>query len=252
MMRPAPSILAMLALIVPADAQTDEIQVYDAAIAKTGTFNLTWHNNYTFSGAGTAAFPHAIVPDHALNGVAEWAYGATSWFELGLYLPLYSIANSGAVRFNGTKLRALFVVPDAEARTFFYGVNFEFSYNEAGWDPRRFTSEIRPIIGWHLGRWDLVFNPILDNSYEGFSRLDFAPATRIAYRMADKLVIAVEEYADLGPLKNFYSGGKQSHQLFAVVDYNGTPVSVEVGLGFGLSSASDNLVAKLILSKDLN
>jgi hypothetical protein len=25
-------------------AQTDEIQVYDAAIAEPGVFNLTWHN----------------------------------------------------------------------------------------------------------------------------------------------------------------------------------------------------------------
>jgi hypothetical protein len=31
----------------PARAQTDEIQVYDAAIAPPDAFNLTLHNNFT-------------------------------------------------------------------------------------------------------------------------------------------------------------------------------------------------------------
>ena len=237
---------------VTALAQTDEIQVYDAAIAKPGVFNLTWHGNYTPSGRKTPNFPGGIVPDGAFNGVTEWAYGVTDWFEAGLYLPLYSVTNSGDVRFNGTKLRALFVSPDADSRTFFYGVNFEFSYNEPGWDTKRFTSEIRPIIGWHLGKVDLIFNPILDNSYEGISRLDFAPATRFAYHVSEKLALALEEYDDFGPLRGFYAGRDQSHQLFAVADFNTGPVSVEAGVGFGLTPASDKLVLKLILSSDLN
>jgi hypothetical protein len=50
----------------------------------------------------------------------------------------------------------------------------------SGAGPRRNTQEIRPIIGWHLGALEIIVNPILDNSYTGFSRLDFAPATRVA------------------------------------------------------------------------
>lgn len=56
-----------------AAAQTDEIQVYDAAIAAPGVFNLTWHNNFISSGSNTPGFPGAIVPDKSLNGVSEWA-----------------------------------------------------------------------------------------------------------------------------------------------------------------------------------
>jgi hypothetical protein len=77
-------------------AQTDEIQVSDAAIAPTGAFNLTVHSNFTPSGSTTAGFPGGIVPDHSLNGFAEWAYGIAPWFEGGLYLPLYSITGKGA------------------------------------------------------------------------------------------------------------------------------------------------------------
>jgi hypothetical protein len=241
----------LLAVSGRALAQTDEIQVYDATIAAPGVFNLMLHNNYTPSGGTLPAFPGAIVPQHSLNGVPEWAYGVTDWMEVGLYLPLYSITGDGAARVNGFKLRALFVRPDAAQQPFFYGVNFEFSYNAPHWDPHRYTSEIRPIVGWHMGRLDLILNPILDNSYEGFGRLDFAPATRLAWHASKAWTVAAEEYDDFGPLKHFYASAAQSHQLFGVIDYGGR-VWVEAGLGFGLNSASDHRVAKLMLSWDLN
>jgi len=163
-------------------AQTDEIQVYDASIAPVGVFNLTWHNNFTPDGLKTPAFPGGIIPDHSFNGVTEWAYGVTDWFEAGLYLPLYSVSKNHDVTFNGGKIRMLFVSPHAADRTFFYGCNFEFSYNRAYWDENHFTSEIRPILGVHLHPVDIIVNPILDNSWRGgFGNLDFAPAARIAY-----------------------------------------------------------------------
>jgi len=80
--------------------------------------NLTWHNNYTPSGNPTSAAPGTIVPNHSLNGVPEWAYGVTDWFEAGLYLPLYIITGEEAVLLNGFKLCALFVEPDAARRRF--------------------------------------------------------------------------------------------------------------------------------------
>src|SRR6478672_9648066 len=71
-------------------AQGDEIQVYDGGLAPKGVFNLTLHNNYTPDGIRTPAFPGAVVSHGSWNGVPEWAYGVSSWFELGMYLPLYS------------------------------------------------------------------------------------------------------------------------------------------------------------------
>jgi hypothetical protein len=252
-----PSWLAALLLFCAvwsrvAHAQTDEIQVYDAQIAAPGVFNLTLHDNYTPEGRTEPAYPGAIVPNHTLNGVPEWAYGVAPWFEAGLYMPLYSIAGNGAVTFNGFKLRTLFVEPDAANQQFVYGVNFEFSYNTEHWDQNRYSQEIRPIIGWHAGAWDLIFNPILDNSYKGFSRLDFAPSTRVAYNLTKTWAVAAEEYDDFGPLRAFYASAEQQHQLFAVVDYSGKPWTVEGGLGLGLTTATDKVVLKLILTRDLN
>jgi len=235
-------------------AQTDEIQVYDAEIAAPGQLNLTWHNNFTFSGPQQPAFPGGVVPNHALNGVPEWGYGVTDWFEAGLYLPVYTLTNKGDLLFDGMKLRALFVVPDAHERAFFYGVNFELSYNAPHWEPTRFYGEIRPIVGVHLGPWDLILNPILDTDFRGGAdNLNFAPAVRAAYNVNRKLAFALEEYAEFGPLQHFLPRSQQSHTLFGVVDYgsgyggNG----LEFGIGKGFTAASEGWVVKLMLMHDL-
>jgi hypothetical protein len=232
-------------------AQTDEIQVYDAEIAAPGVFNLTWHNNFISSGNRAPGFPGAIVPDKSLNGVSEWAYGVAPWFEAGLYFPLYSITRDNSVLYNGFKLRTLFVSPDAANRDVFYGVNFEFSFNTAHWNERRYTSEIRPIIGTHVGRFDFIFNPIVDNSYNGFSNLEFVPATRVAMKLSDRYKVALEEYDDFGHVGHFLPASKQSHQLFSVIDIHTHLFDIEAGFGAGLTSASDHRVFKLILIKDL-
>jgi len=66
-----------------ARAQTDEIQVYDATINEPGQFSVELHNNYTPIGRTQPDFPGGVVPNHALNGVPEWAYGVTDRLELG-------------------------------------------------------------------------------------------------------------------------------------------------------------------------
>src|SRR5271156_3628671 len=86
--------ILLLLLVLPlsgAAAQTDEIQVYDAHIAATGGFNLTLHDNYIAHGSKTPEFPGALIANHSFNGVPDWAYGVTDWFEGGLSLPLYSV-----------------------------------------------------------------------------------------------------------------------------------------------------------------
>lgn len=250
-MRLAASALLTAVHAQSAHAQTDEIQVYDAAIAAPGTFDLDLHGNYTPNGRTAPAFPGGIVPNHALNGVAEWASGVVDWLEAGLYLPLYSLSGDGSLSYDGFKVRALFVKPDAAEQRCFYGINFEFSRNSAHWDPSANSQEIRPIVGWHLGSFDLIFNPILDNSWKGFSNLDFAPATRVAYHLDKTWAIAAEEYDDFGPLHDFLPPAQQQHQLFGVFDYSGKPWSIEGGVGVGLTNATDHLVLKIILSRDL-
>jgi hypothetical protein len=244
---------ALLAAVpVLAFAQTDEIQVYDGGLAPVGTFNLTLHNNFTPKGLTTPAFPGAVVADKSFNGVPEWALGVTPWFEAGLYLPLYTRDKNNGFALDGFKLRALFAVPHADDRRFFYGANFEFSINAHRWDSKRFTSEVRPIVGWHLKPFDIIVNPIVDTAYDGLKNLEFVPATRVAYNFPSGWTIAAEEYDDFGPVHAFAPLGEQAHQLYGVVDRTWKDWDIEAGIGVGMTEGSDRLTFKLILARDLN
>ena len=235
-------------------SQTDEIQVYDAAIAEPGVFNLMIHNNFTPIGRKTPDFPNAIIANNSFQTTAEWAYGVTDWFEQGLYLPVTSphSENHGAT-INGFKLRELFVRPHADEHTFFYGVNFEFSVNALYWEPRRVSSEIRPIVGLHLKPWDFIFNPIVDTDYAGgVKNLQFNPATRVAYNLNDHWAVAAEEYAGFGPLRGFLPVSQQFQEVWAVMDHNSRIVNIEAGVGVGVTAGADRLTLKLMFSRDLN
>ena len=167
-------------------------------------------------------------------------------------MPLYSFTKDYGSSLNGFKLRTLFAVPKADERKFFYGANFEFSYNAKQWDEKRFTSEIRPIIGWHLNGTDIIINPILDNSYIGFKNLDFAPSTRVAHKFSPQWTLGLEEYGDYGALRSINTFHDQWHQFYFVADHSVKGIDVEAGVGVGVTASSDKLTLKLILSRDLN
>jgi hypothetical protein len=95
-------------------------------------------------------------------------------------------------------------------------------------------------------------NPIVDTAYDGLKNLDFAPATRVAYNWTKSWTTALEEYDDFGPLHQFLPVGEQSHQLYGVVNHTTKALSIEAGVGFGLTTGADRWTLKLILSRDLN
>jgi hypothetical protein len=244
------ALAALLALAASAArAQTDEIQVYTGEINKPGDFSLTLHNNFTPLGRKTPAFPGAVIPDRALNGVPEYAYGVTDWLELGGYLPLYSLTRDGRLLINGGKLRALVAVPNAGERRVFYAVNVELGYNARHWAATHIDAEIRPIVGVRFGPVDLIFNPIVDIPFAGIGALDFAPAERVAYNFTEHWAVALEHYADYGAVRHFEPVDRQEQTLFAVIDYSGAPADVEFGIGHGFTAASDGLVLKLMVTK---
>jgi len=251
------AVLCLIAMSLSVAAQTDEIQVYDGEIAPPGIFNLMVHQNFTPKGRTAPDYPGAIIANHSYQVTAEWAYGVTPWFEQGLYMPVTSpySSNYGST-INGFKIRELFTRPNAHDHTFFYAANFEFSVNHNYWESRTITSEIRPIIGLHLHSWDLIYNPIMDTDYTGgLKNLQYNPSGRVAYNFNDRWALAAEEYDGFGPLHAFLPVSQQFHEVWATTDYTGSKflgLSIETGVGYGLTAASDKWTLKLMLSRNLN
>jgi hypothetical protein len=148
---------------------------------------------------------------------------------------------------NGAKIRNLFVVPDAAKRDFFYGVNFELSYQTPPFSQSRYAMEIRPIVGVRNKEWEFIVNPIVDLTFGDFGMQTFAPAARLARNLGADRFIGLEYYSDWGQIGNFLPLQEQSHQLFAVTDFKVGKVDVELGAGFGLTPGSDRFVTKAII-----
>jgi hypothetical protein len=226
-------------------AAIDEIQVYNAGIAAVGQFTIQQHLNYVALGQKDPPFPGGIVSNHSLNGTPEFAYGVTDWWELGLYLP-FSVQNQQFLS-DAFKVRTLFVSPNADKRDLFYGINFEFSYTMPKFAQSRFALEIRPIIGTRNADWEFIVNPILDAGFGKLGELDFAPAVRLARKLAPDTYVGLEYYADFGQIGSFPGLADQQHTLFVVTDFKLGVLDVDFGIGYGLTSSSDRWVFKTIL-----
>jgi hypothetical protein len=228
----------------PAKA-VDEIQVYNANIAAPGQFTIQQHLNYVGVGLKTPPFAGGFASDRSLNGTPEFAYGVTDWWEVGLYLP-FAVQDRQFLS-DGFKLRTLFVSPHADQRNFFYGVNFEFSRSMPRFSETRYGMEIRPIIGIRQADWEFIVNPIVDVGFGRNGEADFTPAARLAKKLGPDLYAGLEYYADFGEIGRFARLLDQSHTLFAVTDFRLGEFSVNFGLGFGLTPASDRFVVKTIV-----
>ena len=236
--------LAWVAFAEPAKA-TDEIQVYNAGIAAPGQFTIQQHLNYVGLGLKQPPFPGGLVSNGSLNGTPEFAYGVADWWEVGLYLP-FAIQDQQFLS-DAFKLRTLFVLPQADKRDVFYGVNFEFSNTTPKFSQSRFELEIRPIIGVRNAGWEFIVNPIVDLGFGKYGEADFAPAARLARKLGPDLFAGLEYYADFGQIGHFGKLADEQHTLFAVTDFKLGVFSVDLGVGYGLTPASDRFVIKTIV-----
>ena len=189
------------------------------------------------------------MPNHALNGTPELAYGVTDWWEVGFYAP-FAVSGGGAFLSNGAKIRNLFVVPHAAEQKFFYGLNFELSYETPAFSQTRYALEIRPILGVRNKDWEFIVNPIVDVGLGALGEADFVPATRLARNLGEDRFLGVEYYTDLGKIGDFLPLQQQRQQIFGVTDFKLGVFDIELGLGYGLTSGSDRLVAKAIIGYD--
>jgi hypothetical protein len=206
-----PASVGVLLATVSAALADDEIQIYNAQIAAVGQWTIEQHLNYTISGRREPDFPGGLVPNHALNGTPELAYGITDWWEIGFHAP-FAVSGGGAFLSNGAKIRNLFVVPHAGERRFFYGVNFELSYETPAFSETRYALEIRPIVGVRNSDWEFIINPIVDIGLGALGEADFLPAARLARNLGEDRFLGVEYYTDLGKIGDFLPPEQQRQQ----------------------------------------
>jgi len=241
--------ITLVLLAAPALAlDAFEIQVYDGTANAPGVAGLELHANHVFSGSRTAT-PPELAPDGQSHFTFEPSYGLLPFLELGGYFQT-ALRADGQFDYAGTKLRAKLVLPSPPQHVRL-GVNLEVSLLPRSYDAERWGTELRPIAAYEDERWLFAINPILDFSYTGPDARKgpaFEPAAMAKLKLASLVGVGLEYYAAFGPLGHLASAHEQQHYLFEAADLLAVEkLELNVGVGEGLTPASNSWVGKMIL-----
>jgi hypothetical protein len=271
----------LVVLLGPANtAVAEEIRGDD--LAPPGHFKFEEHVGYTTTfdpKIGTSASQQAVF------GESELAYGLTEWWDIALTTP-YSfsrrppsmengnigLTSSYALETGGFTVRQMFLSPDREERDVYYGLMVRFGYAPPGAEfsdlfvrnksatpglpaflpeavPRYF-SQMSPIVSWKFGDgYQLLFNSNF-NFALGSAGSSWEPNFRFVKEIASKVQVGIEYFSDLGPIGTFVPWKQEQHRLLAVTRFTRWGYEFGLGVGYGLTPASNGVATSFHIEKD--
>ena len=220
-----------------------EIQVYGAELVPTGITMVELHSNYTFSGPSSSR--------HALHETLEITHGFADWLEVGFYV--FTSAQSGTGwQWVGDHIRPRISAPARWHWPVGVSLSQEIGYQRRAYSSDTWTWEIRPIVDRQFGPVYVSLNPTLDRSLRGANAgegFEFSPNAQINVDLTPRVNAALEYYGGFG---DFPPLGQTAQQLFPAVNLDfGPDWEFNLGLGVGLTSATDRLLLKVIFGRRL-
>jgi hypothetical protein len=232
----------------PATAAPDEIEVYQDEQQPAGGFGLELHNN--FVAAGDRLPPHrgGQASAGAYRLTPEFAYGLGAGWELGVLAPA-AVDRTGKAAVGALKTRVRWL--DApQGRAWYWGANLEVGRTGRRFEPDPWNGELRLISGLKTGRWSLAVNPSLEWSFRG-GPAELELASKASYRLGDAFAVGLESYNALGPARRPGRLGDREQMLYATIDAELKGAALNLGVGRGLTGASDRWVLKAVIEFDL-
>jgi len=248
-------VFALLAFTPKARAIQDEIQVYTDDLDAAGESGVEIHVNTTPSGRSTPSYAGDVPPYHGVRFTPEFSWGLGHGFDWGLYLPSTTDAD-GHYHFGGAKLRFKWLpVRAAEGESGWYtGINNELSNLNKAFSDSRWNDEVR-IMGGYRGRdWLVGINPILEWGLSpGFrGSPDVTLAFKAVHDVVPGFALGLEYYQDIGTLAERLPRDEQSRTLYAVMEIERKSWSLNFGVGYGLTPATDDWTVKAIAGIPFN
>ena len=237
--------ILLVALINTANsyaASSDEIQVYDDSINQPGELNVDNHINYVPEGIKEKARYQEVPAHHNFRFTPEFAYGLTKNWEAGFYIPTIRFGN-GDWYIEGAKVRLKYIADHAE-HGFYWGINQELAKTTYRTDDVPWNYELRCILGYKIGSWNLVTNPIFGFALSGHSHTPkFTPDFRVVNQISEKVALGIEQYMDLGPINQLRSHVQETYLTIDTVILKN---AVQFGIGHGWTKESNDTTVKVI------
>src|SRR2546426_7543552 len=106
------------------------------------------------------------------------------------------------------------------------------------------------ILGKRIGPVQLAFNPVIERALRegetsGGGEWEFEPSARVGVTLSRVVELNLEYFGKTGVLGSALPAGQQVHQFYPGVDLKlGDDLELNLGVGFGATSAGNQLVFK--------
>lgn len=226
-------VAALLAGAAASAAATppNEIKVFTDELAGFRQHTLETHIN-----KGNASAPLQIMP--------EYSYGLRPNWEISLQLPFAFTTEQAKAE--GYRVELQYIAPHDDDQGLYWGFNVEAARVSRLDEQSYWNFELIPIIGYRLARWHFAANPGVEKPSSGGDVL-WSPSAKVAYRALAKNYFGAEYYVEAGPLRRRLPSGEQSRVVYLAWDGKVGRSDINVGIGRGLTDASERWVIKSII-----
>lgn len=249
------SAFAAAGVMPPAFAITDEIQVYTDELNDAGERGLELHLNTTPRGRKTPDYAGDLPPYRGTRITPEFSLGLGHDLEAGLYVPAAFDAR-GDLYGGGLKLRMKWLpVHGGEGEGgWYFGANQELSNLTRKFSESHLSTELRVIGGYRAKDWLIGVNQVLGWGLSpGFRGSPEASiGVKAVHKVAPGIAMGGEYYNTVGTLANHLPDDQQDRSFFLVMDFDRKPWVFNVGIGHGMTVASDNWTLKAIFEIPFN
>jgi hypothetical protein len=245
-MKPLFAVIMLTGLLLPARGAAQdpfEIEVYGYRTAARAEWELDAHVNYI--ARGTTGLDGSVAPgEHQGHLALELTRGLTDHVEFAAYL-LSAYRPGSGIEYAGARVRSRVRAPEAWRLPVGLSLAAELEFSPAAYDENAVGLEIRPIVEKRIGRLLLDADPVLERGLRGHGgarsgEWELEPSARIGFTLNPALDLSVEYYGKLGE-----TAADRVHQIYPGVDLKlGEDFEVNLGVGFGLTTAGSRMVLK--------
>jgi hypothetical protein len=230
-----------------------EVQVYGSDLVPKGVTMVELHSNITAK--GSKGIVDGVLPtDRAVHETLEITHGFGEWFECGFY-QFTAIQPDGSWMWVGSHIRPRVAIPERYKLPVGLSLSVEAGYQRPNFDPDTWSLELRPIVDKKIRKFYMSFNPTIEKSFHGPGKdvNAFSPNIKFSYDVHKKVALGLEYYGSYGPISSFDSV-RDTQQMFlpaADIDF-GKNWEFNIGIGVGVTQATDHLLVKAILGYRFN
>ncbi len=190
--------------------------------------------------------PNAADPRVPFQFLGEYSYGISDHWQFSLQLPF---AREGGVRSLGWTAEIRYLPEHDRDAGGYWGFDFEAGRGRERPDQSHSSGvNLRPVLGYRTPRWHFAANTAFGFPATGDDRRGtFSAALKAAYRVSARSEAGLEYYLDAGPPRAWPPRPERNEHLFGVWD-KVAGNELNLGLGRGLTDASERWIAKLVYS----